>query len=107
MAEYISIDSEYQLFRKFPMELSFLIERSVFNNRRRRKLFFHRQRLQKVITSKISLSDYYIVDSILLEICKLGKCNRSRICKKDFETSPNKGYCAIQKINYYKKPYYQ
>ena len=38
-AEYMSIDSEYQLFRKLPMELSSLIERSVYN-RRRRKLFF-------------------------------------------------------------------
>ena len=40
-AEYMSIDSEYQLFRKRPFELSALIERSVYN-RRRRKLFFHR-----------------------------------------------------------------
>jgi hypothetical protein len=99
-AEYMSIDSEYQLFRKLPMELSSLIERSVYN-RRRRKLFFHRQRLQKMISAKISSSDYYIVDSMPLEVCKLSRCNRSRICKEDFSTSPNKGYCATQKLNYY------
>ena len=39
--EYMSTDSEYQLFRKLPFELFALIERSVYN-RRRRKLFFHR-----------------------------------------------------------------
>ena len=99
-AEYMSIDSEYQLFRKLPMELSSLIERSVYN-RRRRKLFFHRQRLQKMIASKISSSDYYIVDSMHLEVCKLSRCNRSRICKEHFETYPTKGYCATQKHNYY------
>jgi len=99
-AEYMSIDSEYQLFRKLPIELSALIERSVYN-RRRRKLFFHRQRLQKMIAAKISLSDYYIVDSMPLEVCKLSRSNRSRICKENFETYPNKGYCSTQKVNYY------
>jgi len=99
-AEYMSIESEYQFFRKLPMELSRLIDRSVYN-RRRRKLFFHRQRLQKMIVSKISSSDYYIVDSMLLEVCKLSRCNCSCICKEHFETYPNKGYCATQKHNYY------
>lgn len=99
-AEYMSIDSEYQLFRKLPVELSSLIERSVYN-RRRRKLFFYKQRLQKMIASKISSSDYYIVDSMPLEVCKLSRSNRSRICKENFETSPNKGYCATQKLPYY------
>ena len=63
-AEYLSIDSEYQLFRKLPFELSALIERSVYN-RRRRKLFFHRQRLQKMIAANISSSDYqYAIGSM-------------------------------------------
>ena len=96
----MSIDSEYQLFRKLPMELSSLIERSVYN-RRRRKLFFHRHRLQKMIAKKVSTSNYYIVDSMPLEVCKLSRCNRSLICKENYETSPNKGYCATQKVNYY------
>lgn len=37
-AEYLSIDSECQLFRKIPESIKSKIERSVFN-RRRRKLF--------------------------------------------------------------------
>ena len=99
-AEYMSIDSEYQLFRVLSKELYDLIERSVYN-RRRLKLFFHRHRLQKMIVAKISSSDHYIVDSMPLEVCKLSKSNRSRICKENVETYPNKGYCATQKLNYY------
>ena len=37
-AEYLSIDSQCQLFRKTPKSIKSKIERSVFN-RRRRKLF--------------------------------------------------------------------
>ena len=37
-AEYLSIDSQCQLFRKTPESIKSKIERSVFN-RRRRKLF--------------------------------------------------------------------
>ena len=54
-----------------------------------------------MIEAKISSSDYYVVDSMPLEVCKLSRCNRSRICKENVETSPNKGYCATQKLNYY------
>ena len=78
-AEYMSIDSEYQLFMKLPIELSALIERSVYN-RRRRKLFFHRQRLQKMIAANISSSDYYVVVCMPLEVYKLSRSKRSCIC---------------------------
>ena len=86
-AEYMSIDSEYQLFRKLPIELSSQIERSVYN-RRKRKLFYHRERIRKLIANTLYSSNYYIVDSMPLEVCKLSRSNRSRICREDFETSP-------------------
>ena len=38
-SEYLGIDSECQLFRLLPLELSSKIERSVYN-RRKRNLFF-------------------------------------------------------------------
>ncbi|KAA6324963.1 hypothetical protein EZS27_025772, partial [termite gut metagenome] len=44
-AEYMGIDSEYQLFRVLPEALSGKIERSVYN-RRRRRLFSHRERIR-------------------------------------------------------------
>lgn len=99
-AEYMSIDSEYQLFRILPDMFKSRIERSVYN-RRKRKLFFVRNELRKQIAKKISSKGYYIVDSMPLEICKLSRSTRTSICKEDYETSPDKGYCASQKMYYY------
>ncbi|SBW01724.1 transposase [uncultured Dysgonomonas sp.] len=99
-SEYMSIDSEYQLFRVLPSELSCKIERSVYN-RRRRKLFYYRESLRKELASQISDNSCYIVDNMPLEVCKLSRSTRCRICKEDWSTSPNKGYCASQSSNYY------
>ncbi|KAA6310916.1 hypothetical protein EZS27_037866 [termite gut metagenome] len=100
-AEYMGIDSEYQLFRLLPDSLSGRIERSVYN-RRRRRLFSHRERIRKVMSEKITSDrDYYIVDSMPLEVCKLSRSSRCCISKEDIHTSPDTGYCATQKIYYY------
>lgn len=99
-SEYMSIDSEYQLFRTLPPELFAKIERSVYN-RRKRKLFYYRESLRKKLASQISNNTSYIVDSMPLEVCKLSRSTRCRICKEDWATSPNKGYCASQSSNYY------
>ena len=99
-SEYMSIDSEYQLFRTLPLDLSSKIERSVYN-RRKRKLFFYRDSLRKKLANQIGTQDYFIVDSMPLEVCKLSRSSRSCICKEDYQTSPDKGYCASQNNNYY------
>lgn len=99
-SEYMSIDSEYQLFRTLPNDLFCKIERSVYN-RRKRKLFYHREQLRKKLANQISSHDYYIVDSMPLEVCKLSRSTRSRICKEEYETMPDNGYCASQGNNYY------
>lgn len=100
-AEYMGIDSEHQLFRVLPVSLNSKIERSVYN-RRKRKLFYPRERIRKQVADKISSnSDYYIVDSMPLEVCKLSRSSRKGICREDFETSPDNGYCATQKMYYY------
>lgn len=62
-SEYMSIDSEYQLFRSLPVVLSSKIERSVYN-RRKRNLFHYREELRKKLANQIGTSDYYIVDSM-------------------------------------------
>ena len=36
-----------------------------------------------------------------LEVCKLSRSSRSRICKEDTYAFPDKGYCASQSTNYY------
>jgi hypothetical protein len=99
-SEYMSIDSEYQLFRALPDSLSNRIERSVYN-RRKRRMFFYREQLRKRKAESISSSNYYLVDSMPLEVCKLSRSGRSSICKEDYQSSPDKGYCATQKMNYY------
>jgi hypothetical protein len=99
-AESLSIDSEYQLFRTLPSPLSSKIERSVYN-RRRRRLFFIKERIRKALADKLTGSEnYFIVDSMPLEICKLSRSSRTTICKEDFLTSPSKGYCASQKLHF-------
>ena len=47
------------------------------------------------------VENYYIIDSMPLEICKLSRSSRAKICKESFETAPDKGYCASQKMHYY------
>lgn len=99
-SEYMSIDSEYQLFRNLPSSLFCKIERSVYN-RRKRKLFVHRESLRKKMVNCITSQDYFIVDSMPLEVCKLSRSSRSSICKEEYETAPDKGYCASQASHYY------
>ena len=36
-----------------------------------------------------------------LEVCKLSRSSRSKICKTDRFACPDKGYCASQSTNYY------
>jgi hypothetical protein len=69
-AESSGIDSEYQLFRELSVsKLNGLIERSVYN-RRRRKLFPHMEELRKKLAVKLTGNEkYFIVDSMPLEIC--------------------------------------
>lgn len=100
-SEYMSIDSEYQLFRILPIEIKSLIERSVYN-RRKRKLFNHMENIRKLLAEKFNGSEkYFVVDSMPLEVCKLSRSSRNRICKKADYALPNKGYCASQKMHYY------
>ncbi|GAA4113137.1 hypothetical protein GCM10022393_11940 [Aquimarina addita] len=53
-SEYMSIDSECQLFRILPIDLSDKIEHSVYN-RGKRKLFPFRESLRKEIGIKVEL----------------------------------------------------
>ena len=99
-SEFLGIDSERDLFRKLPIDLLSKVERSVYN-RRKRRLFYHRDLLRKKLAYNIGLQDYYIVDSMPLEVCKLSRSLHSSICKETYETAPDKGYCASQGNNYY------
>ena len=97
----MGIDSERDLFRRLPDCLSTRIERSVYN-RRRRKLFAFIEQIRQTASDAFNrFEDVYIVDSMPLEVCKLSRSARSKICKQDTYSAPNKGYCASQNTNYY------
>ncbi|KAA6344415.1 hypothetical protein EZS27_007968 [termite gut metagenome] len=49
----------------------------------------------------ISDRDYYLVDSMPLEVCRLSRSSRCSICQEDVHTFPDKGYCVTQKMYYY------
>ena len=100
-AEYMGIDSEYQLFRILPRTISSKIERSVYN-RRKRKLFAYIEQVRQKFSERFnSQEEFYIVDSMPLEVCKLARSSRSRICRENAHSSPDKGYCASQGTSYY------
>ncbi len=93
---------ECQLFRDIESTyLSSKIERSVYNKRKRR-LFPYIEKLRKKIAIRFNeFEDVFIIDSMPLEVCKNARASRSKICKENSYSSPNKGYCASQKMYYY------
>ena len=98
-AEYMGIDSECQLFRTIEStELDAFIERSVYN-RRKRKLFSLIETIRLSFFNEFE--NYFIVDSMPLEICKLSRASRSKICKEHNYCFPDKGFSASQNLYYY------
>ncbi len=100
-AEYMSINSELQLFRVIcNTGLEGKIERSVFN-KRKRLLFPYMEKIRQVLSNKFSdLTDVFVVDSTPIEICKISRAKRSAICSTQ-EIIPAFGYCAAQKTRYF------
>lgn len=100
-SEYMGVDSENHLFRILPPKFRQKIERSV-HNRRRRRLFPFLEQIRKILVGRFNeFEDAFIVDSMPLEVCKLSRSGRSKICKEAVYSSPKKGYCATQKMHYY------
>jgi len=104
-AEYMSLDSENWLFKKikcdYRADFSHLIDRSRYN-RRKRQLFPLLEKVrQKLAQRFLEFEDYFIVDSMPLEVCKISREKRSKICKEQFENTPDKGYCASQDFYFY------
>ena len=83
-AEYMSINSELQLFRCISgTVLDGKIERSVYN-KRKRKLLPYIEKIRETLSGKFAdFTDVFIVDSTPIEICKISRANRSAICTTD------------------------
>ena len=101
-AEFMSIDSENSLFKQLNQaEIPNLIERSQFNKRRRKLFLFSEEIRTKLAKEFLEIEDYFIVDSMPLEICKFSRHSRIKICKEEFESAPSKGFCASQNNWYF------
>ncbi len=100
-AEFMGIDSENDLFRRLPKILSSKIERSVYNRHRRRSADDVDGIRLKLASYFNGFEKYFVVDSMPMEVCKLSRSSRSRICKENLCAVPDKGYCAAQSPHYY------
>ena len=104
-SEALSIDSENLLFIKlnaeYKKQFPNLIDRSKYNIRRR-NLALKIEEVRKMIAEKITTSEnIFIIDTMPLEVCKLSRAKRAKICRDDFSTSPDKGFCASQNTYFY------
>lgn len=100
-SESLGIDSERYLFRQLSDELKGKIERSVYNKRRRGsglKMEWFRNKI--AIMLEPAETDH-LIDSMPLEVCRLSRAKRSRVCREQVESSPDFGYCAAQDMHYY------
>lgn len=92
--ESIGIDSENYFFGKLKSDHSSdfinLIDRSNFN-RRRKRLFPKIAELNQGLANLLNEGeDTCIVDSIPVPVCQIAREKRSRICRENFETAPDK-----------------
>ena len=104
-SEYMSIDSENLLFKKLnschKTDFPNLIDRSQFN-RRKKALFDFIDKIRKRFAEPfLEFEDYMVIDSMPLEVCKISRARRSKICKDGFRSAPDFGYCASQGLYFY------
>ena len=105
VAESLAIDSEHLLFIKLNSEYKNdfpnLIDRSQYNRRRRYlKLLIDKVR-KKLLKQLLPSENLFMVDSLPIEICKFVRAKRIKICKEDYHTAPEYGYCASQNSHFY------
>ncbi len=103
ISDSLFMDSEHYLFKKLHSESVFphLIERSVYN-KRKRFLFPWINKVRQLLVDKlVSYEDTFMVDSMPVEICKFARAKRIKICKEQEQTSPAFGFCAAQQQTYY------
>ena len=92
-AEYMGIDSENDLFRKLPCFFQGKIERTVYNRRKRRLMPYQNAIRLELAESFNEFEDVFIVDSMPLEVCKIARSSRSKICREELYSMPAKERC--------------
>ncbi len=56
---------------------------------------------QRMVKKLNEFEDYFVVDSMPLEVCKMSRSARCKICKEADYALPDWGYCATQKLHFY------
>ncbi len=100
----MSIDSENSLFKQIKkVEIPNLIEQSQFNKRREKMFLFldEIRKLKLAAKNFVEFENYFVIDSMPLEVCKMARSSRSKICKEVDYAIPNKGFCASQNLHFY------
>ena len=96
-AEFMSIDSENSLFESVDdSQIPNLIERSQFNMRRRKLFLFLEEVRTKLASRFLEFEDYFIVDSMPLEICKFARHRRIKICKMSLKPLLQKDFVLLK-----------
>jgi len=96
--EYMSMDSESSLFKKLHnSQILNLIERSQFNKRRKKMFEFSKYIRAKLVSFFFEFEDFFVIDSMPLEICKKARKKRNKICKDSmFQVLPLR-LCVIER----------
>jgi len=77
----MGIDSENDLYRKLIITIAAKIERCVYHKRRQKFVVCFNTIRQKLAAHFNEFEDYFAVDNMPLEVCKLYRRSRSTICK--------------------------
>jgi hypothetical protein len=105
VTESLGIDSENFLFKKlktaykeaFPNR----IDRSRYNRRRSRLKHVIETFREHLAQQIVEYEDILILDSMPIEVCKVARGKRAKICRGDMHTAPTVGFCASQNQYYY------
>lgn len=103
-AECLMIDSENYLFKLLNNHKHFfsnLIDRSNYN-RRKKNLFHYIEMIRKCLAQSLCKGeDTFVIDSMPIPICKFQRAKRIRVCRENYQSIPDYGFCAAQNMTYF------
>lgn len=96
--EALGIDSENYFWGKLKSDYAALFpdlpHRTNFNRRRKRLSNFIHLLTERLSAKLGEGEDCFIMDSIPIPVCNIAREKRCKICREDYETSPDKGFTA-------------
>jgi len=102
--EAMSIDSENFFWSKlkndYNKDFPDLIHLTRYNTRKKNLAEFTHRCNQRLAEDLSSGENIFLIDSIPIPVCKNARANRLKVCCENFESSPDKGYSAINRQYY-------